>query len=214
MIVGGSSPQRWKMDKLSMRLKFQAKYGPTKLRYPVFGDDATDELDTLVGRRPHEQQLGLRRRGRGQSAGSRPTRPGAVYPRPVRRGPSERRRRICPERGRHVHLYLNGLYWGLYWLHERPDEHFAAAYFGGDAEDYDVLKHNSSQVVNGSSSDYRQMLTLAAAGQYDAIQQHLDIPRFHRLPAGELLRRQHGLGPPELVRLAQPGRSCEPVALP
>ena len=36
MIVGGSSPQRWKMDKLSMRLKFQAEYGPTKLRYPGF----------------------------------------------------------------------------------------------------------------------------------------------------------------------------------
>lgn len=53
MIVGGSSssssPNRWKMDKLSMRLKFRGEYGPSKLRYPVFGDRATDEFDTLVG---------------------------------------------------------------------------------------------------------------------------------------------------------------------
>jgi len=48
MIVGGSSPNRWKMDKLSMRLKFTGEYGPTKLRFPLFGDDATDEFDTVV----------------------------------------------------------------------------------------------------------------------------------------------------------------------
>jgi hypothetical protein len=42
-IVGGSSPQRWKSDKLSMRLKFHKD-----LEYPVFGDDATDRFDTLV----------------------------------------------------------------------------------------------------------------------------------------------------------------------
>ena len=42
-IVGGSSTGRWKSDKLSMRLKFDED-----LRYPVFGDEATDRFDTLV----------------------------------------------------------------------------------------------------------------------------------------------------------------------
>ena len=37
-----------------------------------------------------------------------------------------------------VHLYLNGVYWGLHRLHERPDEHFAAEYFGGNDADFDV----------------------------------------------------------------------------
>ncbi len=48
MIVGGSGTSRWKMDKLSLRLKFRSLYGPSKLRFPVFGPGATDEFDTLV----------------------------------------------------------------------------------------------------------------------------------------------------------------------
>jgi hypothetical protein len=85
--------------------------------------------------------------------------------------------------GRHVHLYLNGLYWGLYWIHERPDEHFAAAYFGGEDEDYDVLKHNSSQVINGSGAAYNQMFNIANSGlgsseRYQSIRDYLDIPDF------------------------------------
>jgi hypothetical protein len=85
--------------------------------------------------------------------------------------------------GRHVHLYLNGLYWGLYELHERPDEHFAAAYFGGDAQDYDVLKHDSAKVVSGSRTNYLEMFNIANAGlasdaQYQLIQQYLDVPNL------------------------------------
>ncbi|MBN2314809.1 MAG: lamin tail domain-containing protein, partial [Sedimentisphaerales bacterium] len=85
--------------------------------------------------------------------------------------------------GRHVHLYLNGLYWGLYNLHERPDESFAAFYFGGNKKDYDVLKHNESSVVNGSNQDYREMFGVATAGlssstRYQTIRQYLDVPNF------------------------------------
>ena len=46
---------------------------------------------------------------------------------------------IAPH-GSFVHLYLNGLYWGLYNLTERPDSKFFASYFGGDEDtDYDVI---------------------------------------------------------------------------
>jgi hypothetical protein len=89
--------------------------------------------------------------------------------------------------GRHIHLYLNGLYWGLYWLHERPDEHFAAAYLGGDDVDYDVLKHRSGTVINGSGADYNRMFNIANAGlasdvQYQLIQRYLDIPNLMAIP--------------------------------
>ena len=36
-----------------------------------------------------------------------------------------------------VHLYLNGLYWGLYNPVERPDASFAASYGGGVPEEWD-----------------------------------------------------------------------------
>ena len=44
----------------------------------------------------------------------------------------------------YAHLYLNGVYWGLYNPTERPSATFAADYFGGDKENYDAI--NSGQV--------------------------------------------------------------------
>ncbi|HLP76954.1 MAG TPA: CotH kinase family protein, partial [Candidatus Paceibacterota bacterium] len=41
-------------------------------------------------------------------------------------------------RGMFVHLYLNGLYWGMYNLAERPNEDFSASYLGGVAEEWDA----------------------------------------------------------------------------
>ncbi|MGB2806290.1 MAG: lamin tail domain-containing protein [Sedimentisphaerales bacterium] len=180
MIVGGTSVDRWKMDKLSMRLKFQAEWGPTELRYPVFGDKAVDVFDTLVvdarmnNSWAYGGSVGISRPGLGQ-------RDVAQYTRDQFASDIQNAMGGYGGQGRHVHLYLNGLYWGLYWLHERPDEHFAAAYFGGDDDDYDVLKHNSSTVIHGTDDSYDEMFAVANGGlfsnsQYLLIQEYLDVP--------------------------------------
>ncbi|MHC4753058.1 MAG: CotH kinase family protein, partial [Planctomycetota bacterium] len=185
-LAGGSSTQPWKMDKLSMRLKFTGKYGPSKLRFPVFGDYATDQFDTLVldARMNNSWAYG----GGVSVKGSRPwgsitQRSIAQYTRDQFVSDIQNATDGYAPNGRHVHLYLNGLYWGLYWLHERPDEHFAAAYFGGEDEDYDVLKHHSWQVINGSGNAYTKMFNIADSGldsdeQYQLIQDYLDVPGF------------------------------------
>jgi len=181
-LAGGSSTQPWKMDKLSMRLKFTSQFGATKLRFPVFGDQATDQFDTLVldarmnNSWAYGGGVGVSRPGMGQRDLAQYTRDQYVSDIHNAMGG------FSPQ-GRHVHLYLNGLYWGLYWLHERPDEHFAAAYFGGQDEDYDVLKHNPGEVINGSGTDYNRMFNIANSGmrsdeQYESIQQYLDVPNL------------------------------------
>ncbi|MFT4639730.1 MAG: hypothetical protein ACI8T1_003055, partial [Verrucomicrobiales bacterium] len=43
-------------------------------------------------------------------------------------------------RSRYYHLYLNGQYWGLYMSQERSTDDYAASYFGGEPEDFDVIK--------------------------------------------------------------------------
>ena len=52
-----------------------------------------------------------------------------------------------------VHLYLNGLYWGLYNLAERPNQDFSASYFGGNADtDWDSISGsamNTTPLKNG-----------------------------------------------------------------
>ena len=47
-IQGATSTDRWKTAKLSMRLKFKAPYGPSELDFPLFGDDASDNINTVI----------------------------------------------------------------------------------------------------------------------------------------------------------------------
>jgi len=56
-----------------------------------------------------------------------------------------------------VHLYLNGLYWGIYNLTERPDDDFAAAYLGGRKEEYDVVS-DGADLHAGEWTTWRELL--------------------------------------------------------
>ncbi len=84
---------------------------------------------------------------------------------------------------RFVHLYINGLYWGLYDLVERVDEWFGPAYFGGDEDEYDVIKwiRSEGMVISAGNADaWNELLKLArgnvhSSETYEAIQQLLDV---------------------------------------
>ena len=47
--------------------------------------------------------------------------------------------------GMFVHLYLNGLYWGLYNPSERPTESFMASYYDGEPEQFDTQNVNEAK---------------------------------------------------------------------
>jgi hypothetical protein len=57
------------------------------------------------------------------------------------------------ERGNYYHLYINGQYWGLYDTAERPEANHGADYFGGDSEDYDVIKVDPDLGYNIEATD-------------------------------------------------------------
>ena len=65
--------------------------------------------------------------------------------------------------GRYVHLYLNGLYWGIYNPTERIDREFGVSYLGGDDADYDVIK-DKTEVIDGNISAWNRMMSLANSG--------------------------------------------------
>jgi hypothetical protein len=74
-------------------------------------------------------------------------------------------------RGIYVHFYLNGLYWGLYNIVERPDDDFAAAYLGGDEEDYDAIS-DATDLHAGDWNAWNQLRS-AAGLENDANYQRL-----------------------------------------
>ncbi|MFM1768702.1 MAG: hypothetical protein RJA22_1231 [Verrucomicrobiota bacterium] len=181
-VVGGTSPNDsggfWKSRKLSMRLLFSGQFGPTKLRHRVFPDSPVDEFDTLVvdaGSNYYWTYNG------GSAADDQRQR--ATYTRDQYVADLQKAMGRLGPHGRYVHVYLNGLYWGLHCLHERPDHSFSASYFGGDKAAYDCIKHRVGTIVNGYNTNYTAMHALSRSGLatnsvYESLQAMLDLPWF------------------------------------
>jgi hypothetical protein len=136
--------------KKSIRLLFKGMYGQTKLDYPLFGEDAAKEFDTFILRANFNDGYPF-----GQAKSQ------------YLRDEYSRRLQLAlgqpAAHGRFVHLYINGLYWGLYNPVERPDASFAAAYCGGDKDDWDA--YNSGSPTGGSTGNsYNGMLNAARQG--------------------------------------------------
>ena len=70
-------------------------------------------------------------------------------------------------RSRYYHIYLNGVYWGIFQTQERVGPNFCSDYLGGDPEDYDVLKQGDNRDMfasSGSLDDYYKFWEQANAG--------------------------------------------------
>jgi hypothetical protein len=132
--VGRQAPYK----KKTFRLLFKGMYGQTSLRYPLYGEDAVDEFDQLILRANFNDGYPF---GQDKSQYIRDE-----YCRRLQLALGQ-----PSSHGRFVHLYINGLYWGLYNPVERPDASFTSRYCGGNKEDWDVYK--SALPVGGSTMD-------------------------------------------------------------
>ncbi len=142
---GGAS--RSLSSKNNFRLLFKEEYGATKLEFPLFGD-GVDLFDTLVLRAHFNDGWGW------DGAGSDP-----LFSRDQWHLETQAAMGHTAARGMSTHLYINGVYWGLYNPTERPDASFAAQTLGGDKDEWDSVNHNG--VVDGNADAWNQMLALA-----------------------------------------------------
>ncbi len=84
--------------------------------------------------------------------------------------------------GTFVHLYINGIYWGLYNPAERPDEHFTSEYLGGDSNDWFFINHGGA--TDGSATRYNYLIgalkdkDLSTPANYAEFQEYLDVEEF------------------------------------
>lgn len=169
----GTGGSKWKSLKLGLRLFFQGEFGPTKLKYKVFDDSPVESFDTLLLAGGHNNYWNY------NNNDTQRTR--SLYVRDQFVANLQNLLGGRSHHGRFVNLYLNGLYWGLYFIHERPDANFMSSYYGGESSDYDVFKHDSGQVVDGSSTSYSAMWSTINAGlannaNYQSLQNQLDVP--------------------------------------
>jgi len=158
--------------KHTFRLLFKSMYGPAKLHYPLFEGSPVTEFDTIILRGTSNFSWVHRMDDLEWQ------RENALYIRDVWARDAQLDMGHLASRSTYVHLYLNGLYWGLYNPSERPSAPFLADHLGGDKEDWDVL--NSGEVVDGNRDAWNTMMAMANAGleteeAYQAIQEYLDV---------------------------------------
>ncbi len=167
-LQGGESRNPPKCPKHSFSLRFRGSYGASKLDFPLFDGGPVDAFDSLQLRgffnnswihwSPDQRQ-------RAQYIRDQWMRDSLLDMGQADAG-----------RGFYVHLYLNGIYWGLYLVQERPVASHYAAYNGGNPDRIDAI--NGGQATDGTGQAWQQAKSVAASGDWARICQVIDIDNF------------------------------------
>lgn len=109
--------------KHAFRFFFRETYGPSKLTYPIFGATGPKSLE----------QFDLRTfQNYSWSFGGNPV---GVFFRDVFSRDTQLAMGQIGERGDYCHLFINGMYFGVFNTCERPEASFGENYFGGSKDD-------------------------------------------------------------------------------
>ena len=190
---GNASRDNVRTPKHSMHVSFNSDYGPTKLHYDWFGGGVDEHngivfrscgfVDGWAGRYADNNTYTSTETGE-LFRGLRYRPENTCYLRDVWVKNSFRAMGWTASRSAYVHLYINGLYWGLYEPSERMGASYFALHHGGNEGAWDVVVGEDNNgppvLVDGSLSDWNSVLALANAGvaseaAYQAIAQVMDI---------------------------------------
>ncbi len=114
--------------KHSLRFFFREEYGAGKLNFPMFGPTGAASFDKF--------DLRCSQDGSWAFLGD----PGGTFLADMYARATQGALGRPYTRGDFYHLYINGVYWGVYNTEERAEANYAASYFGGVPEDYDTVR--------------------------------------------------------------------------
>lgn len=190
---GNASRDNARTPKHSMRLSFTSDYGPTKLRYDWF-DGGVETHDGIVLRscgfvdgwagRYADSGIYTSSETGETFRGLRYRPENTCYLRDVWMKDSFRDMGWSASRSAFVHLYINGLYWGMYQPSERLNSSYFARRHGGSEAAWDVVVGHDSDgppvLVDGSLADWTTVLNIVNAGitneaAYQAVAERVDI---------------------------------------
>ncbi|MBT5708493.1 MAG: hypothetical protein HOI66_19425 [Verrucomicrobia bacterium] len=144
--------------KHALRFFFRDVYGPSKLEYPLFGEEGAQAFDNLDLRTFQNYSWSM--------SGD----PRAVFMRDQFNRDLQASLDQPSARGEYCHLYINGHYWGLYDTCERPEASYGATYFGGKKANFDVIKRGDGEgglaitATDGNLDAWRRLWEQARAG--------------------------------------------------
>jgi len=153
-IQGGASRTPGNAIKHSLSLRFRNVYGAGRLDFPLFDDSPVNSFDAIHLRAMYNNSWihwSQGQRDRGSMIRDQWMRDSLLAMGQEDAG-----------RGDYVHLYINGLYWGVYNIHERQEAAHYADYNGGDEHRLDAIKNG--EAVDGTKTSWNALHTLVANG--------------------------------------------------
>lgn len=124
--------------KKSFACMFRSKYGDSRLSYPLFGEAGLEEYESFV----------LRACGQDSFM--------ALMRDEVITSLAADHTELAVQKYRPTVVYLNGEYYGLYYIREKTNEHFVAGNYNVDAKDVLITSYNGSEVP-----EYRALVSYA-----------------------------------------------------
>lgn len=156
-IRGGYSRNSW-FSKHAFRLFFRQEYGAPKLNFPLFEEEGVSEFDKIDLRCEQNYAWAHPQDNRDRNTGVR-----EVFSRDTQRDMGQ-----PYTRSRYYHLYLNGMYWGLFQTQERSEARYASDYLGGSKEDYDVVKVSNEidgiEATDGNMKSWQKIYEMCIRG--------------------------------------------------
>jgi hypothetical protein len=156
-IRGGWSRHEYN-PKHAFRIFMRNDYGKKSLQYPLFGSDAAQDFDKFDLRCAQNYSWSFYNNTVMTYAQDEYCRKMQIlmgYP--------------CSHSS-YCHLFLNGMYWGLFEFEERPEAHFGASYIGGKSENFDVIKVNIDQwqyddeATDGNLDEWQKLYDITNIG--------------------------------------------------
>ncbi|MGY8687994.1 MAG: CotH kinase family protein, partial [Verrucomicrobiales bacterium] len=168
---GNASREPRKCPKHGFKLNFKSSYGASRLSYALFPDSPSTEFDDIILRGDFNSSWlhwdGGQQRPRG-------TRMRDAFSKDTFRDMGR-----AAGHNRYVHLFINGVYWGLYDPAEQENNGYAANTFGGTKDDYDVVEQD--QLKSGSITAYNAMKAISSPitnEKYEEMKEYLDVPWY------------------------------------
>ena len=164
-IQGGASRLPSKAIKHSLSLRFRSAFGADTLRHPLFEGSRVTEFNSI--------QLRAMFNNSWIHWSSDQRRRGTLLRDQWMRDSFIAMGNDDGGQGSYVHLFLNGLYWGVYNLHERLENSHYANWNGGEADQ--ILAYNPA---DSAPADFTAMRNVVAGGNWAQIQQVLDVDNY------------------------------------
>ena len=167
-VAGGASRIPSRSPKHSFTLRFRQEYGAGRLEYELFENSLVDSFNSLQLRAVYNNSLIHFSDTQRNSATL--LRDQFVRDSLIALGHAD------AQQGEFTNLFINGLFWGVYNLHERGDSAHYAEYNGGDPDDYDAI--NGGTAIDGNLDSWNELRAAASNGTWQEVQERLDVDNF------------------------------------